>query len=208
MDFHQSFQKCSIFTPDIRKQPHISLESVKWHIKIKWSIATRGSYVHISLWENSRGIPIILVLCNFLRKWMVFEQKDSQGFENSYNSYEQYPLEKFFIFTFYQNYTLALIVKQATTPSPICTPATCRSQMTKPLKIEGKAKAMPRSTHNTQIAGWFIPWWALSWNKSPLHSLPFISSALVTAFHFHSLDFVHSEGAHVTHGRRDDLFND
>ena len=27
-DFHQSFKKCSIFTPDIRKQPHISLESV------------------------------------------------------------------------------------------------------------------------------------------------------------------------------------
>ena len=37
-----------------------------------------------------------------------FEQKDSQGFENSYNSYEQYPLEKFFIFTIYQNYTWAL----------------------------------------------------------------------------------------------------
>ena len=36
------------------------------------------------------------------------EQKDSQGFENSYNSYEQYPLENFFIFTIYQNYTLAL----------------------------------------------------------------------------------------------------
>ena len=38
-----------------------------------------------------------------------FEQKDSQGFENSYNSYEQYPLEKFFIFTSYQNYTWVLI---------------------------------------------------------------------------------------------------
>ena len=38
-----------------------------------------------------------------------FEQKYSQGFENSYNSYEQYPLEKFFIFTIYQNYTLALM---------------------------------------------------------------------------------------------------
>ena len=38
-----------------------------------------------------------------------FEQKDSQGFENSYNSYEQYPLEKFIIFTIYHNYTLALI---------------------------------------------------------------------------------------------------
>ena len=37
-----------------------------------------------------------------------FEQKDSQGFESSYNSYEQYPLEKFLIFTIYQNYTLAL----------------------------------------------------------------------------------------------------
>ena len=41
-----------------------------------------------------------------------FEQKDSQGFENSYNSYEQYPLEKFFIFTIYQNYTLALKLKE------------------------------------------------------------------------------------------------
>ena len=40
-----------------------------------------------------------------------FEQKDSQGFENSYNSYEQYPLEKFFISTIYQNYTLALRLK-------------------------------------------------------------------------------------------------
>ena len=44
----------------------------------------------------------------FSTKIYGFEQKDSQGFENSYNSYEQYPLEKFFIFTIYQNYTLAL----------------------------------------------------------------------------------------------------
>ena len=39
---------------------------------------------------------------------MVSNKKDSQGFEKSYNSYEQYPLEKFLIFTIYQNYTLAL----------------------------------------------------------------------------------------------------
>ena len=44
----------------------------------------------------------MLVLCNFSTKIDGFEQKDSQGFENSYNSYEQYPLEKFFIFTIYQ----------------------------------------------------------------------------------------------------------
>ena len=44
----------------------------------------------------------------FSTKFDGFEQKDSQGFENSYNSYEQYPLEKFLIFTIYQNYTWAL----------------------------------------------------------------------------------------------------
>ena len=55
--------------------------------------------MYISLWENYRGHPDNID---------GFEQKDSQGFENSYNSYEQYPLEKFFIFTIYQNYTLAL----------------------------------------------------------------------------------------------------
>ena len=49
-----------------------------------------------------------------------FEQKDSQGFENSYNSYEQYPLEKILICTIYQNYTLALmkVIKIKKNPSP------------------------------------------------------------------------------------------
>ena len=65
--------------------------------------------MYISLWENSRGHPDNVSFMQFSTKIDGFEQKDSQGFENSYNSYEQYPLEKFFIFTFYQNYTLALI---------------------------------------------------------------------------------------------------
>ena len=68
--------------------------------------------MYISLWELfSGGIPQkinVIVLCNFLRKIDGFEEKDSQGFENWYNSYEQYPLENIFIFTIYQNYTLAL----------------------------------------------------------------------------------------------------
>ena len=72
-------------------------------------MATRGSYVHISMGEIIGGIPIILVLCNFLRKLMVFEQKDSQGFENSYNSYETIPIREIFSFSpFTKNYTLAL----------------------------------------------------------------------------------------------------
>ena len=67
--------------------------------------------MYISLWENSRGHPDNISFMQFSTKIDGFEQKDSQGFENSYNSYEQYPLEKFFIFTIYQNYTLALIWK-------------------------------------------------------------------------------------------------
>ena len=65
--------------------------------------------MYISLWENSRGHPDNVSFMQFSTKIYGFEQKDSQGFENSYNSYEQYPLEKFFIFTIYQNYTLALM---------------------------------------------------------------------------------------------------
>ena len=67
--------------------------------------------MYISLWENSRGPPDNVSFMQFSTKIDGFEQKDSQGFENSYNSYEQYPLEKFFIFTIYQNYTLALMSK-------------------------------------------------------------------------------------------------
>ena len=64
--------------------------------------------MYISLWENSRGHPDNVSFMQFFTKIDGFEQKDSQGFENSYNSYKQYPLEKVFIFTIYQNYTLAL----------------------------------------------------------------------------------------------------
>ena len=73
--------------------------------------------MYISLWENSRGHPDNVSFMQFSTKIDGFEQKDSQGFENSYNSYEQYPLEKFFIFTIYQNYTLALRLQ----PTNICT---------------------------------------------------------------------------------------
>ena len=55
--------------------------------------------MYISLWENSRGHPDNVSFMQFSTKIDGFEQKDSQGFENSYNSYEQYPLEKFLIFT-------------------------------------------------------------------------------------------------------------
>ena len=68
--------------------------------------------MYISLWENYRGHPDNISFMQFSTKIDGFEQKDSQGFENSYNSYEQYPLEKFFIFTIYQKCTLALKSKK------------------------------------------------------------------------------------------------
>ena len=53
----------------------------------------------------------MLVLCNFLRKLMVSNKKIHRALRTHTNySYEQYPLEKFFIFTIYQNYTLALSI--------------------------------------------------------------------------------------------------
>ena len=67
--------------------------------------------MYISLWENSRGHPDNVSFMQFSTKIDGFEQKDSHGFENSYNSSEQYPLETFLIFTIYQNYTLALTFK-------------------------------------------------------------------------------------------------
>ena len=75
--------------------------------------------MYISLWENYRGHPDNISFMQFSTKIDGFEQKDSQGFENSYNSYEQYPLEKFFIFTIYQNYTLASMPRVTYPPGPV-----------------------------------------------------------------------------------------
>ena len=60
-------------------------------------MATRGSYVHISMGE-SRGHPDNVSFMQFSTKIYGFEQKDSQGFENSYNSYEQIPIREIFHF--------------------------------------------------------------------------------------------------------------
>ena len=84
--------------------------------------------MYISLWENYRGHPDNIILMQFSMKIDGFEQEDSQGFENSYNSYEQYPLEKFFILTIYQNYTLALRVSLRW-PKFLVVPHPCHSPL-------------------------------------------------------------------------------
>ena len=73
-------------------------------------MATGGSYnVHNSMVEFS-GASQKCQFMQFSQKIYGFRQKDPQGFKNSYNSiYKQNPF-KIFIFTIYQNYTLALKV--------------------------------------------------------------------------------------------------
>ena len=59
-------------------------------------MATRGSYVHISLGEFSGASPPNVSFMQFSTKIDGVEQKYSQGFENSYNSYEHIPIREFF----------------------------------------------------------------------------------------------------------------
>ena len=67
--------------------------------------------MYIYLYGNySRGHPDNVSFMQFSTKIDGFEQKDSQGFENSCTTLnEQYPFREMFNFTIiYQNYTLAL----------------------------------------------------------------------------------------------------
>ena len=65
--------------------------------------------MYITLWQNFRGHPKSVSFMQFSQKIDGFRQKDSQGFLEPIQLYKQNPLEKFFIFTIYQNYTLALM---------------------------------------------------------------------------------------------------
>ena len=54
--------------------------------------------MYISLWENSRGHPDNVSFMQFSTNIDGFEQKDSHGFENSYNSYGTIPIREIFHF--------------------------------------------------------------------------------------------------------------
>ena len=63
--------------------------------------------MYITLVLKNWGIPKMLVLCNFLKILMVSDNSIHNDCR-TVQLYEQNPLEKFIIFTVYQNYTLAL----------------------------------------------------------------------------------------------------
>ena len=80
MNFHQSFKKCSILTPDMQKTtsnlPRINLKGILTFNEI-WPL--EGA-MYITLWENSRGHPDNVSFMQFSLKMDGFRQKDSQGF--------------------------------------------------------------------------------------------------------------------------------
>ena len=76
MNFHQSFKKCSILTPDIRKQPQINLKGTLKFNEI-WPL--EGA-MYITLWDNFLGHPENVSCKQFSQKIDGFRQKDSQGF--------------------------------------------------------------------------------------------------------------------------------
>ena len=84
--------------------------NLKGILKVQWNMATRGSYVHNCYGRIFGGIPKMLILCNFLRKFMASDEKIHRAFRTHTTVFilKQNPLDKFFIFTIYQNYTLAL----------------------------------------------------------------------------------------------------
>ena len=70
-------------------------------------MATRGSYVHNSMVEFSRASRKCQFYAIFLENcW--FQTKRFTGLLELIQLFKLNPLEKFFIFTIYQNYTLAL----------------------------------------------------------------------------------------------------
>ena len=70
-------------------------------------MTTKGSYGHKAM-VNFLGHPENVWFCKFLKILDGFKQNNSQGFLEFTKLYKQNPLEKYFIFTIYQNYTLAL----------------------------------------------------------------------------------------------------
>ena len=99
----------------------------KRHIKVQWNIIWPLEELYGRIFG---GIPKNLVLCNFLRKLMVSDKKRFTGLLELIQRYKQNPFQKFFIFTIYQNYTLALnrVNKTDGQPKNIIPPAPFKAE--------------------------------------------------------------------------------
>ena len=110
MNFHQSFKKCSILTQKIRHQKttsnllRINLKGILMFNEI-WPLA---GAMYITLWENFREHSEIFCFYAIFSENLWFQTKRFTGLLELIQLYKRNPLEKFFIFTIYQNYTLAL----------------------------------------------------------------------------------------------------
>ena len=80
MNFHKSFKQCSILTPDTKKQPQISLQSIiKGKLRCSKCSPLEGG-MYINLWTNFQGHPENVIFLQFSQNMDGFRQNDSHGF--------------------------------------------------------------------------------------------------------------------------------
>ena len=84
MNFHQCFEKCSIITPDVRKQPQTSMESLLTflgRLRIPNEQSLEGAMVHKPMVKFSGGgASPKLMLFQISQNIGGFRQNSSQGF--------------------------------------------------------------------------------------------------------------------------------
>ena len=109
------FQKSAAFslqTPENFKPPY---NPFKRQINVRQWLATRGRYVHVHkpIMVKISGASQKCYIFQFSQNMDGFRQNDSQGFSTCKSEsfrihiHKQIPIENIFIFTIYQNYTLA-----------------------------------------------------------------------------------------------------
>ena len=154
---------------------HLLIISLNGILKLNEVWPLEGATMYTCTYLYGRilgGIPIMLVLCNFLRKLMVSNKKIHRALRTHTTLIEQYPLEKFFIFTIYQNYTLALMFCNAhfANVSPVILKSFCKKN---PNNRNWKAKTelcQPKSLENKKyLCQIKCPTWStwcmyLGWN--------------------------------------------
>ena len=111
MNFHQSFKTCSKHSHPRHLKTTSNFLTI--HLKGKLTFGNGSPLegaMYINLWWNFRGHPKFFFFFNFLKIWMVSDKTIHRAFgiHKTLVFIKQNPLEKIFIFTIYQNYTLAL----------------------------------------------------------------------------------------------------
>ena len=126
-EFHQSFKKSSILTPDIRKQPlpQTPLASIKAQIKVQQWFTTRGSYVHKPMARFS-GHPPNFFFFKFLKILMVSHKTSNMAFR-IHKTLQTKPSRKNLYFHYLPKLYIAFNFAEGRTAEAWCGVCTCHA---------------------------------------------------------------------------------